>query len=268
MQQTQMHRPPVKKVDARYAAQPQQTPNDRRKKWLPYIAFGGVLVAGMGMVACLVIMVLAVVLTSSRIPSNITVAGLNIGGRSAQDAQTALEQAFASRTITVADNDRTQVISQSDLGISLNGAATVEQAKEAPPGTDVLPVYQVDLVKAQNTLISLSEGFNVEPTTGQAGRAVDIPVVLEHLRSNAAGELADGTLDLVMFDIAPLEPEELSAENYTGPTTTHVVEAGDRHIVAYPRCGSAGDRTAGHGARHQIVLLCNQYANISRPTEF
>lgn len=228
MQQTQMHRPPVQKVKAAHPAQQrQQTPNDKRKKWLPYIAFGSVLTAGLGMVGCLVIMVLALVLTSSRIPNNVTVAGLNIGGRSAQDAQTALEQAFASRSVTIADNDRTQVISLSDLGITLNGEATVKQAQAARPGMDVQPVYQVDLVKAQDTLIDLSEGFNVEPTTEQAGRAIDIPVVLERLRSNAAGELPNGVLDLVMLDVAPLEPEELTVENYNGPTTIHVVEAGE-----------------------------------------
>src|SRR5690606_11501477 len=187
MQQTQMHRP-VKKVDATRAPQqpPQNAqPQDKRKKWLPYIAFGGVLAAGLAMVGCLVTMVLVLVLTSSRIPGNVSVRGLDTGGRSAQDAQTALEQAFASRNVTIADNDRTQVISQSDLGITLNAEATVEQAKEAPSGANINPVYHVDLVKAQNTLISLSEGFNVEPTTELPGRAIDIPVVLERLRSNA-----------------------------------------------------------------------------------
>lgn len=231
MQQTQMHNPPVKKVDATRAAQ-QQTPQasqtkNPRKKWIPYIAVGGVLAAGLAMVGCLVTMVLVVVLTSSRIPSNVSVSGLDIGGRSAEDAQAALQQAFASRSLTIADNSRTQVISQSDLGVTLNAEATVEQAREAPSGADVNPVYQVDLVKAQNALISLSEGFNVAPTTELPGRAIDIPVVLERLRSNASGELADGVLDLVMLDVAPLEPEELSLENYNGPTTTHVVAAGE-----------------------------------------
>jgi lipoprotein-anchoring transpeptidase ErfK/SrfK len=231
MQQTQMHSPPVKKVDATRAAkqQPPQNaqPKDKRKKWLPYIAFGGLLAAGLSMVGCLVTMVLVLVLTSSRIPSNVSVNGLDIGGRTAQDAQAALEQAFASRTVTIADNDRTQVISLSDLGITFNAEATVKQAKEAPAGANINPVYHVDLVKAQNTLISLSEGFNVEPTTELPGRAIDIPVVLERLRSNAAEELADGVLDLVMLDVAPLEPEELTLENYNGPTTIHVVEPGE-----------------------------------------
>ena len=229
MQQTQMHRP-VKKVDATRAAQQQpaqvaQAKN--KKKWIPYIAVGGALAAGLGMVGCLVTMVLVVVLTSSRIPNNVSVSGLDIGGRSAQDAQTALEQAFASRSLTIADNARTQVISQGDLGVTLNAEATVEQAREAPSGADVNPVYQVDLVKAQNALIGLSEGFNVAPTTEQGGRAIDIPVVLERLRSNASDELADGVLDLVMLDVAPLEPEELTLDNYNGPTTTHVVEPGE-----------------------------------------
>lgn len=231
MQQTQMHRPPVQNVNAAPRPQPQQSPgnqaNPQRKKWLPYIAFGGVLAAGLGMVACLVTMVLVMVLTSSRIPTNVTVAGLNIGGRSAQEAQAALQQAFASRTITVADNDRTQVIRLSDLGVTVNVETTVKQAQAASPNSVVQPVYQVDLVRAQNTLISLSEGFNVEPTTERGGRSMDIPAVLENLRADAAGELADGVLNLVMFDVARLEPQELTAENYAGPTTTHIVKAGD-----------------------------------------
>jgi lipoprotein-anchoring transpeptidase ErfK/SrfK len=57
------------------------------------------------------------------------------------------------------------------------------------------------------------------------GRAIDIPVMLDRLRVDVTGELADGVLDLAMIEVAPPEPQ-VSTQPYTGATTVHVVEAG------------------------------------------
>ena len=53
---------------------------------------------------------------------------------------------------------------------------------------------------------------------------MDIPVMLDRLRVDASGEIADGAFDLNMITIPALAPE--TASNYDGPTTTYVVQQG------------------------------------------
>ena len=51
-------------------------------------------------------------------------------------------------------------------------------------------------------------------------------MLLERLRANVAGEVADSVIELPMIEVAPPEASELTTENYNGATVTHVVEPG------------------------------------------
>jgi LysM repeat protein len=127
----------------------------------------------------------------------------------------------------VTDGDRSWNVSLADLGASLNVEATLAAAQDSRSNASVRPVYAVDLTQTQAGLIYLSDLANIEPvpgSSGRAGRAIDIPVVLDRLRTDPTGELIDGVLDLTMIEIEP--PEDLTSENYNGEKTTHVVEAG------------------------------------------
>lgn len=200
----------------------------RRNQWLPVIILGGFFAAGGVVMACALVAVLVISLSSGRIPSGVTVAGIDVGGQQAEEAQALLQEAFASRTVTLMDMERSHELFLSDLGISLNMEATLEQAQSARPNEPVDPVYSVDLVQAQDALIGLGEMFNVEPVfePQQMGRSMEIPVLLDRLRADTAGELADGVIELPMIEVAPPEADELSLENYTGSTVKHVVEPG------------------------------------------
>lgn len=231
MQQTQFHRPVTPKTQAQPqpARHPQRPPSAPRRRWLPYALVGGGFMLAVMLTVCAFSGLLVIYLTGERIPQGVTVAGIALGGEQVEAAETQLQQAFGSATVTLADNVRSHDVLLQSLGISIDYPATVEQAQNAEPGANVLPVYRVDLVQTQNALIDLSERFNVEPVAGdppQMGRAMDIPVMLDRLRANAAQELADGVLDLVMIEVAPPEPEAVTAQNYTGPSTTHIVEKG------------------------------------------
>ncbi|HLV37667.1 MAG TPA: L,D-transpeptidase family protein [Spirillospora sp.] len=228
-QETQLHRPISPKPAA---ARPQQRPPARKqKRWLPYAVVGGVLAGGAAMLACALTLLLIVVLAdrANRIPDGVTVAGIDVSGQQIEAAQRQLQQSLSGATVTLADNNRTQSVRLSDLGIGVDYAASAERAQQAAPGSNVMPVYQIDLVQTQSALVNLSEHFNIEPVWGnppQMGRALEIPVLLERLRSNLEGELADGVIELPMIVIEPPEPEALTTANYNGPTTIHVVEKG------------------------------------------
>ena len=199
-----------------------------RQRWLPFMALGGVAIGGMALLSCVATLLLVVALSANRIPEGVTVAGIDLSGQKIEEAQAALQQAFSADTVTLMDGERSQIMPLSDLGISVDAATTVEQAQEARANSAITPVYTVDLVQTQAALIGLSDVFDVEPVfePRQMGRAIEIPVLLDRLRADTAGELADGIIDLPMVEVAPPEADELTLANYNGATVTHVVEPG------------------------------------------
>jgi hypothetical protein len=152
-----------------------------------------------------------------------------VGDKTAADATRAL-QSLVNQTITLTDADRSWIVPLSQLGIQVDVPASLGAAQTAAVGASIPPRYDVDLSQTQNALISLSDQINIAATSDQLGRAVDIPFVLNRLHNDLTGEISDGVLDLNMIEVQP--PVELAsadssgAGNYTGPTTTHIVEHG------------------------------------------
>jgi lipoprotein-anchoring transpeptidase ErfK/SrfK len=210
-------------------ARPMRQPRPKSKKRpMPWLLLGGLMLMGFT-----VFMVMVVGLwyflssNSDQIPSGVSVGGIPVGGLSPNDATSDLQTYYGSQTITVTDGSRSWPVPLSALGVVVDVEAAVTDAQNANPNTSIQPYYAVDLNQTQNELVQLSSQVNIAAMPGnppQMGRAIDIPVVLDRLRVNAAGELADGTLDLTMIEVAP--PIDETVNEYNGVTTTHVVEQG------------------------------------------
>lgn len=150
------------------------------------------------------------------VAANVSVAGVNLGGLSEQEAANRLRAQMLPQQLRLTDGSRQWVVFPTDLGIGIDLQATVKAAANAQQGAALLPVYTVDLAAAQTGLVALSNQINIEAVPGTDGRSMDIPVMLDRLRRDVGGEVADSIFELNMIQIpAPAQP-----------TTVHVVEQG------------------------------------------
>jgi LysM repeat protein len=207
--------------------QPPPRPIRRQPAWLPWVLIGGATgFAFLIAVVCLLVLIV-VYLGNDRIPQGVSVAGVDIGGQSAEDAATALEMSLNRSLITLTDAERQWPLALSELGIALDTDALIEQAAEAEANQTIAPAFTIDFNQTQTRLIALSEDVNIAPVQGrpgQNGRALDIENTLNRLYLDLNGEIADGVMELSMIDVEPAPIEGLAT--YNGQTTTHVVERG------------------------------------------
>lgn len=198
---------------------------------------GGAVVFGFVTFVGIVGLILLAYAAQSRIADNVNVAGIGIGGQSMDAAAQVLQEAFSSKEITATDGSRNWSVSLASLGVKIDSTQTLAQAENAAEGAQIAPAYTVDLAIAQNGMMTLSEQVDIEPVSGNPpspGRVIDIPFVLDRLRQNVNGELADGVLDLSMIEV---EADVDEAATYTGTTVTHLVEAGDELGLIAKRYG-------------------------------
>lgn len=199
----------------------------QKRNLTPWFIVGGAVTFGMLTFVGVIALILIVYVMQERILTGVNVAGVDISGQTADDAAAQLTEAFASKEITLTDADRSWRLALSALGISIDTAATMEAAKTAVEGTNVQPIYTIDMVAAQNGLMALSDQTDIDAQAGnppKPGRAMDIPFMLDRLNQNLNGELADGVLDLTMITIeAEYDPEA----SYTGEPTLYTVQSGD-----------------------------------------
>lgn len=199
-----------------------------KKNWTPLLIVGSMTGIGFAMTLCFIGFLIVVGIASQkRIASGVSIAGIVVGGESRDSAAVLLQQSNLNPMVTLVDGDRSWQVSLADLGVVVDTEAALQKALEANSGTQVQPVYKIDLNQTQTLLINLSEQVNIDAVPGsppQFGRALDIPVILNRLWVDATGELSDGILELNMIEIEPpvLEP----GSGHTGATTTHIVERG------------------------------------------
>lgn len=195
-----------------------------KRNWTPWLIVGGAATVGIALFIAMLGFLAVLYMGAEHIPSGVKVAGVPLG-TSASAAKTALATVVR-KTVSLTDGDRNWPVSLADLGVSVNVDATMKAVDKAASGADVQPVYSINLTQTQNGLVSVSQLVNIPPTTGnppQKGRAMDIPVTLDRLRIDLAGELADGVLNLDMIDVDPPAPDPQAP--YTG-ATTHIVQPG------------------------------------------
>jgi lipoprotein-anchoring transpeptidase ErfK/SrfK len=176
--------------------------------------------------------ILITALSIERVPTGVRVGQYDIGGSSAEGAANILNMRygaplFTARDATAEPAPREWSLSAAQIGARLDIDAVIDAALEAAPNSAIAPIYAVDLVQAQAGLLAFSEQTNIEPVDGEYGRALEIPVLLDRLRADPTGELADGVIDLPMMVIAPPPPQFSDAVNVSETArTTHVVTAG------------------------------------------
>lgn len=199
-------------------------PMTKKHNWLPWIIGGGTLFVGFSMVFGVITLITLLYFSQPRIAPGVSVAGLSIGGKSAEAAGEYLAQNLTNPSVTVVDEDRRWLVTLAELGLSIDIASMLKAAQDAPSGSVLQPRYIVDLGIAQNGLVNLSELVNIDAAPGKPGRAIDVPVVLDRLRVDVTGELADNIIELSMIEVQPLEPETTNPSS--GGNTKHIVEAG------------------------------------------
>ncbi len=195
-----------------------------QKQYVILLGIGAGIVTFTTLAASILLFVL-LALPANRISSGVTVAGIDIGGISAETATEKLQETFVNQQITMIDADRQWSMPLADLGVTPNIPYMVAAAESAASNTSLQPQFTIDLNKAQSMLITISEQAYFEPTASTPGRAVEIPVLLDRLRLDVSGELADGSITLPMIELPVIETAPIST--YNGPTTSHLVASGE-----------------------------------------
>ncbi len=205
----------------RQAPRPRPKKNNNRTLWL--IGSGvAALVVTLTVMAGALLVLLAVL--PHRIPTGVSVAGVPVGDQTIADATLALQRQLPAQTLTLTDGARSWTVSPANLGITIDVDATIKQAQQAAPNTNLTPVYKVDLAAAQSGFIALGDQINIAAVPGQNGRTMDIPVMLDRLRIDVTGEIADGVFELNMIETPA--PAAQTSSNYSGQTSTYVVQPG------------------------------------------
>jgi hypothetical protein len=237
----------------------QRVPPPRKPSIWPWLLAGGAVVLVAAMAAGLLFVVLLLA-GSSRLPENAQVLGVDVGGKTRAQAEEML--AAADPVVALEDGDRSFPQSMSSLGIRIDAEQTAQ-------ADDLTPAFTIDFGAAQNALFTLSEAVNVPATVESAGRALDVPVLLSRLQSNAAGELTDLRLDLPMIETERLRPAEVVLASYTGPMSTHVVEAGEElGLIAKRFNVSVEDVVALNDISDANLIYPGQSLSIPAPGEY
>lgn len=192
---------------------------------------GGLSLALVGLCALALVAGAAVLLGSDRVLPGVSAAGVDVGGLSEARAEEALAAAWAGEGIVIRDGARTWTAAPDEIGIALDAQATADRAydwgrseggvpglfRALAGGVEIEPVLTVDLNRAADYLDAAKDRIDVPAANagvrlvgGQAqvtpaaeGRVLDVAQTVQRLQLDAAGELADGALDLVMAPALP-----------------------------------------------------------------
>lgn len=197
----------------------------KRPDYRVWLLVGGAVMAGFTLFLGMLGLLALVLLMPERVPSGVQVAGVPLSGQSAREAAERLRPYVANPSAAFVDGDRSWLLPLADIGVSVDVEASIEAALAADANAALQPVYRVDLNQAQFGFLNLSDRVNIEATANRPGRAMDIPVMLDRLRVDAAGELADGLFELDMFTVEPVSIRP--GGSYSGATTTHIVAPGE-----------------------------------------
>jgi LysM repeat protein len=183
--------------------------------------------------ACMLMLMagLGVIYGSGRVLPGVSSAGVDLGNMSEEQAAQALAENWNSRGLTLRDGDRMWAVSPDEIGVTIDAAATAHTAAQYGRSNgglsgllggivgkvEVDPVLIVDLARLGAYLENARAQFDVpainagvQLLNGQAvaspateGRELNVAATVERMRGSAAGELADGALDLDMMTTYP-----------------------------------------------------------------
>jgi lipoprotein-anchoring transpeptidase ErfK/SrfK len=203
-----------------------QTRKPERKSIPLWVIIGGMISMGLAGAVCLFGTLAVIYFSQPRVAAGVRIGEIAVGGKTLESAAQTLRENFNSGSVTLADGERKWLLSYSELGVTVDVDATIQQASRARPDETLSPVFDINLNQAQTAFINLNDLVNVPPAPPQPGRMMDIPAMLERLLVDVTGELADGVFELDMIEIEPPAEQSSPASGITGPTTTHIVERG------------------------------------------
>jgi LysM repeat protein len=173
---------------------------------------------GAGLVLLVGLIYLLTVLFSGNIARGVTVAGFGgIGGLSNTQAVDRLLDIWHDQSTLelVIDAENSLTIKPQELGIRLNTADTVQNARDVglsafPFGKTIDPVLDIDFITAQNYLMSIANEINTAPSNatyeyvngevigvmGAVGRRLDITNTLDYLTQNLITVIERGKFEL------------------------------------------------------------------------
>ncbi len=170
------------------------------------------------------------VMTGSTALSGVNIAGIPVGGLSAGEIESEISAVWDGYSIGLNDADRQFTIAASNLGISIDAAATAQRAVDYGrregslagvlsalfSEVNISPVWHVDETAFATALETLRDQIDIAPinagvrvSAGEVvprpavdGRQMDVNGTLQILIADPDA-LSDGRLDLVMHTISP-----------------------------------------------------------------
>lgn len=153
-----------------------------------------------------------------RIFPNVWALGIDLGNMTTEEAASILQNKWwGSTQIQLRDSDRIWSATPSQIGLTLDAAATVSNARAAglsgmPFGYSVMPIVRMDALTAQNFLLDMTEqskilpsnasfrwdGDNIVGVSGADGRYLDVARTMMKLQANLPLVVTTGVLDLSM----------------------------------------------------------------------
>lgn len=178
-------------------------------------------------VAMLVLLFFMTYTVSGRIYPNVSTMGVNIGGMTLQEAQTALQAAWQDEieVLVVADGILKDTVRPQQLGLQFDAAATAAAAREVGVrdgffGVAVEPVVMLTdagYLALQDYLMNMTETINTPPynagfrwdgdtlmpVMGRPGQLLDIAPTLAGVQENPAAVLALRRLTVYVSPVPP-----------------------------------------------------------------
>ncbi len=175
-----------------------------------------------------------------RIPPNVAIAGLDVGGKTPEEAAavlTALSDRYGEHPLVVSDGERRWSVTYGEIGAGVDIAATITAAQDVGRTGDVWqqltdwltyhempPVITVDTAQARAFLEQLAAEIDVAPVPasiqlengsvavvpGEPGRALDIEATLGALATLPAD--SETPVALVVETLAPVTPDVTTVE--------------------------------------------------------
>lgn len=209
-------------ISARRERQPSPLPqtilNSLADAWWYVRHTPAIWLAGAGLVLMVGVIYLLMLLFSSNIARGVSVAGFGgVGGLSNTQAVDRLLDIWHDQSTLelVIDAENSLTIKPQELGIRLNTAETVQNARDVglgafPFGKTIEPVLEIDFIAAQDYLMNLANQINTAPTNatyeyvngevigvaGGVGRRLDITNTLDYLTQNLITVVERGKFEL------------------------------------------------------------------------
>lgn len=212
-------------------ARPQAAARWQLDQRMVLLALVGTFVLGTLAVIGAVLLGLFVIYGSGDIVPGVSAGGIELGGKTEAEAVTALTTGWNSEGILLRDGERTWRVNPAELGLAIDATGTAAAAhawgrsegglfgglEALFGGAEIEPKLNIDLAQTTTGLENLrpqveqvAVNAGVRLINGQVqavppvqGRVLDVNSTLTKLQTNAALELADGALDLVMIPVAP-----------------------------------------------------------------